>query len=269
MTEAGRNHDKHDVSASTESASDERGIAFDTIERYTELPLLVLSVAIIPLLVIPILFDVSAGVDRALLTVDWTIWAVFALELAAKTYLAPRRIRYLTTHWLDVVIVAVPFLRPLRVVRSARALRILRAGRAVTFLSRSIVVGRHIATEHGLQYALLVGGVLIVASAGMVTVFEHNAGGNINDFGTALWWASTTVTTVGYGDTFPVTPEGRGVAVFLMLVGITLFSLLTATIAAFFVESRESGAASVDDVMLKLADLEDEIRQLRERSSEA
>ena len=255
---------------SGEHDRERRAEALAMLERATELPLLTLSLAIIPLLLVPIFLDLSVRVDRILLTVDWTIWAVFAIELAAKTYLAPRRMRFLIENWFDVVIVAIPFLRPLRVVRSARALRLLRAGRAVAFLSRSIVVGRQIASQHGLQYALLVGGVLIVACAGAVTVAERDAGGNINDFGTALWWASTTVTTVGYGDTYPVTPEGRGVAIFLMLVGITLFSLLTATIAAFFVESRErADVASLDDVMRKLNELEEQIRQMHETNSEA
>lgn len=68
---------------------------------------------------------------------------------------------------------------------------------------------------------------------------ESNAkGSNIHSFGQALWWAVVTVTTVGYGDKYPVTAGGRGVAVVLMLVGIGLIGVLTATVASYFVEQR-------------------------------
>ena len=243
---------------------DDRQRAFDGFEKATELPLLILALAIIPLLLTPLAFDLSAQVDRTLLAVGWVIWAVFALELVVKTYLSPKRLAYLGRHWFDIVIVAIPFLRALRVVRSARALRTLRAGRALAVLWRCILAGRRIAARNGLQYAMLVGIGLVFACAGAVTLFERDSGGNITDFGTAMWWASTTVTTVGYGDTFPKTPEGRGVAVLLMLVGITLFSLLTANIAAFFVEANASDGPTLDDVMLKLAQLEEQIGQLQE-----
>lgn len=233
----------------------ERQRAFDAVERATDLPMLVLSVAIIPLILLPYTVDLPAPVDRAFSAVWWLIWPLFALELAVKTYLAPRRLSYVVTHWFDVLIVVVPFVRPLRVVRSARILRALRATRAFSLFSKVAVNGRQIFGRHGLQYSLVVGLVAIVGCALATLYFERNAGGNIDDVGTALWWAATTVTTVGYGDTYPTTPEGRGVAVFLMLIGITLFSVLTANIAAFLIESDRTGP-TLEDVMAKLEALE-------------
>lgn len=67
---------------------------------------------------------------------------------------------------------------------------------------------------------------------------RHIAGSTIHNYPEALWWAIVTVTTVGYGDTYPVTAAGRGVAVVLMLVGIGLIGVLTATIASFFVQEN-------------------------------
>ena len=138
-----------------------KAAALDSVERVTEAPLLALSVAIIPLILAPLMFDFSPGVDRALLLVDWSIWAIFALELSVRTYLAPRRASYLARHWFDVIIVVVPFLRPLRILRSAPLLRALRAGRGVAFLARAIHAGRDIAGRHGLQYGLVVGVLLV------------------------------------------------------------------------------------------------------------
>ena len=67
-----------------------------------------------------------------------------------------------------------------------------------------------------------------------MTIAERNAkGANIHDFGQGLWWAITTVTTVGYSDRYPATSFGQGVAVFRMLVGIGLIGVLTATIASY------------------------------------
>jgi len=245
---------------------EQRSQLLERFEQATELPLLVLAAAMIPLLVVPIAMDLSETADTALLSVDWIIWAVFALELSVRTYLADRRINYLKTHWYDVLIVALPFLRPLRIVRSARALRLLRLGRTFSFFARATADARGLLRRRGLQYVLLFGLVAIFASAGAMYLLERDSGGAINDYGTALWWAMSTVTTVGYGDTVPASVEGKGVAVFLMLVGISFFGWITANIAAFLVEfgGTEGRAVTTADLMEKLEALESEIRLLRE-----
>jgi len=219
--------------------------------------MLVLSVLMVPLILGPVLFDLSEELEDAFFVGDWVIWAIFALELGVKTYLAPARGRYLKLHWFDVLIVAVPFLRPLRIIRSARALRVFRATRLIAFVSRATHSTRELLAEHGLQYILAVGVLIVAVCAGLMTLLERDGHGSINNFGDGIWWAMTTVTTVGYGDKFPVTPEGRGIAVFLMLVGITLFGLVTANIAAFLVKpTEEKDAATLDDVLEQLRRLE-------------
>lgn len=249
--------------------AERRARAYEAFDRATELPLLVLSVLFIPLIVLPLVAPLPDAVELVFARVEWVIWAAFALELVVKTYLARERGRYLLTHWFDVLIVALPLLRPLRVARSARALRLLSSLRLIGVAARITIAVRAILSRHGLQYALLLSGMLFVGSAAAVTVFERDAGGSIKDFGTALWWAAVTVTTVGYGDTYPVTPAGRGVGVLVMLVGISLFSLLTANIAAFFVESQErrAGSATLEDVMAQLRRLEAQIAELQQAAA--
>ena len=88
-----------------------RSQLLEKFERVTELPLLVLAAAMIPLLVVPLVVDLSATAGAAFFSADWTIWAVFALELSVRTYLSERRVNYLVAHWYDVLIVALPFLR--------------------------------------------------------------------------------------------------------------------------------------------------------------
>ncbi len=179
------------------------------------------------------------------------IIAVFAAELAVKVTLADRRLEYLRSRWLDVVIVLLPFLRPLRVLFF------------LPFLMRAIVGVERILGPYRVAYVLVVGVLTVLTGAGLVQLFEDRAGGPIQSFGDALWWAITTITTVGYGDTYPVTAGGKVVAASLMLIGIALFGVLTAGVAAYFVEraeeEEEQQQADKIDRILKMLD-EQEVR---------
>jgi voltage-gated potassium channel len=242
-----------------------RAQLLEQFEIATEWPLLFLALLMVPLLVIPLTTDVSGGAEDAIEATFWVIWAVFAVELSIRTYLAEERVGYLVRHWYDVLIVVVPFLRPLRIVRSARALRLLRLGRIGPFLARAWASAHHLLRHRGLEWILAGGIVIVFLGAALVLAFEHDGDGGIDDYGTALWWAMSTVTTVGYGDTVPTSPEGRGVAVVLMLVGIAFFSWVTANIAAFLVEfgGGEVKGVTTHDLMAKLEELEAEIKALR------
>jgi voltage-gated potassium channel len=117
---------------------------------------------------------------------------------------------------------------------------------------------RLLVTSHGLHYAVLLASIVFFALAGLALAFERNAGeANIRTLGDALWWSMATATTVGYGDRFPVTTEGRTIAVLLMFLGVGLFSLMTATIAATFVKpATEKQEATLEDVLQRLEEME-------------
>ena len=229
---------------------------FETVERVTETPMLVLAAAMLPVLVVPLVIDLSSGAAVAFNGVSWGIWAAFAAELVLKTYLAPDCRRYLISHWFDVLIVVIPFLRPLRVLRAARLLQALRLFQLAVVLSRLSFSWARVFGRHGLGYALLIGSAAMMAIAAGVTLIEHaEPTATIDDFPTAIWWAVTTVTTVGYGDTAPITATGRVLGVLLMLVGIGVFGLFTASVASFFVESDARKSSDTN--------LVDEVRELR------
>lgn len=98
-------------------------------------------------------------------------------------------------------------------------------------------------THKGFHFVVLFAALLVFLCAGLVTISERNArGANIHEFGQGLWWAIVTVTTVGYGGRYPVTPMGQGIAVVLMLAGIGLIGALTATVASYFVEQKSDEA---------------------------
>lgn len=247
-------------------ASADRSELQRRFERATATPMLLLSLVFLVVILLPAVVTVPARFESGLSAVEWLIWGAFAAELVANLYLAPKRLRFLRSHWFDVVIVAVPILRPLRLARSTRLLRVLRGTRIMAAAFRFTHVLRIVLTKKGLHYVLLVGLVLIVAASVAVTRFESGGSGSITDLQTALWWAVSTVTTVGYGDAYPITPEGRGLAVLLMLVGVATFGALTASITSYFVsESDEKVEVSLEDILAEVRRLEARIEELSER----
>jgi voltage-gated potassium channel len=238
-----------------------RQSALQRFESAVELPLLVLALAMVPLLVLPLVLTLPSGVEATFHALDWFVWGAFAFEYVVRLALTDRRWQFVRREWPDLLIIVLPFLRPLRVVRSARALRLLRLGRLVSVLSKASQQGRRILVRHKLHYAVLVITVVVLGAAALILAVEEGGGGSIDSFGDALWWAVTTVTTVGYGDMFPVTPAGRGIAAFLMVAGIALFGVLTANVAAFFIEKDQQ----LDPVSEQLADILRRLQSIEER----
>ncbi|MDP9356591.1 MAG: potassium channel family protein [Chloroflexota bacterium] len=242
------------------SRTERRAAWLARLERWTEWPLTALALALVPILLAPYLLSLSDDTLSVLIGLDYLIWGIFAADLLVKLTVAPHRLRYLRAHWFDVVLVALPMLRPLRVVRSLRAVRVLRAGRAGVAAARGLVGVRRALTRRGVHYTAATALVVVVAAGALVTAIERDApDASIRTLSDGLWWAATTVTTVGYGDTYPTTPAGRGVAVALMVLGIALFGVLTANLAALLVEDKE------DEVLAQLREVSERLRRLEER----
>jgi voltage-gated potassium channel len=207
--------------------------AYDRFSSAVALPLTILALVWLPILIVPIVAHLPAGLATAFDAIDYFVWAAFALEYGIKIYLTPTRRHYFTHHLIELAVVALPLLRPLRALRLLRVVNIARAGLNLTNALRRL---RGLLTHHGLHYVLFVVLGVVIVCAALELEFEAGIrGSNIQNFGDAVWWAVVTVTTVGYGDKFPVSAGGRGVAVVLMLVGIGLIGILTATVASFFI----------------------------------
>ena len=222
------------------------------------MPLLILSLLIIPILLIPNLVDLPPAAKSALTVADWAIWFAFFAEFVTRFSLAVEHWRYVREHLLDLAFVALPMLRPLR---ALRVLRLLRAGTAAGVAVeryRERIISR--AALFALGTAIL---VVLVSAAVVLDIEGHNSHANINDFGDAVWWAITTVTTVGYGDRYPVTGAGRAVAAGLMVVGIAVIGVVTASVAAWLVKQGQQPAQARE--RSEMAALQDEIRALREQ----
>ena len=213
-----------------------RQALLERFEKTTEPLLILLAVAFIPVLVVPLSVELSPGWEQIFLGLEWLIWAVFAIDLGVRVSLTEHRIAYLRRHWLDVLIVALPMLRPLR---ATRLIGLLRAFQMGVFLSRAAVGARRVLNVP----QIVSGGIgLTFLIATLVFLAERDGGGPIDSFAAALWWAFVTVTTVGYGDAFPVTATGRVLTVLLMVGGVALFSALAATLASFLIRGNQEAS---------------------------
>ncbi len=235
-----------------------------------EVPVLVAA-----LLVVPVIFIEERATSSALLSLaswtNWLIWAVFAAEFLVVLALADRRGLYVRKAWLDLVIVVVSFpllpaslesTRLLRLLRASRALRMLRLVRLAAILNRGGKATQAIFRTRGLGYMATLTLLVTLGIGGAFALLEDTP---ITD---GLWWAIVTVTTVGYGDMFPVTPAGRIAAAALMILGIGFVAYVTAAVAAHFVEGDSSSPIleELEKLNLRLERIEQRLAEAEEKA---
>ena len=232
---------------------------FDRLKESTALPAMVLSVALIPLLVVPLFVDLDEAAATLVRVATILIWLAFALEYALLFGAAPDRRHMFRTHLFELALIVLPMLRPFRAVR---VVRLLRAGSGLAVAARAI---KTIASRRSLQGYTVVLAVVLVGGAVLTRLAERGQpGSNIESLGDAFWWAFVTSTTVGYGDHYPVTTEGRAIGVVLMFLGIGLLSMVTASIAAYFVDSDDDD--DFDQLRNELAEVNRKLDRLLEHN---
>ncbi|WP_245722173.1 potassium channel family protein [Nocardia crassostreae] len=193
---------------------------------------------------------------------DATVWALFAVDYVIRLRLSTNRRRFVRRNWLDLVAVLLPPLRPLRLLRAV-LLVLDAADRRSRFQSRtrmSVFVGTG---------SLL---LLFVCSLALYDAERDAEGANVKSFGDALWWAAVSVTTVGYGDRYPVTVEGRLVALILMTIGIGLISFAIGATTSWVVDklgtvekTSERTEGEIGLLLAEIRSLRAEVTALREQ----
>ena len=172
--------------------------------------------------------SISNSTNHYLGLVQWACWLAFAVDLIYGIWKAESKKEFLMRHPLEIASVLLPFLRPLRLMRV-----ISFGGLAL----QKVAIGRQFAITVKVAISAL---FISYIAAIQITISERSVeGSNIKNFGDGLWWAVTTVTTVGYGDRYPTTTEGRFLAVLLMITGISLVGVITASVAAWFVKMSQ------------------------------
>lgn len=215
-----------------------RGACLSAWERRSEWPLTAIALAFLAVYAWEVITGLRGAARAGTELAMDVMWAVFIADYLVRLALAPQRGRWFVRHLFDLAVVALPVLRPLRLVRLIALIGVLHRGAGMALRGRIT--------------AYTAGGVtlLVLVSSLAVLDAERGAPGTpIRTYGEAVWWALATIMTVGYGDLAPVTAVGRWAAVLLMIGGVALAGVVTATLASWIVslvaeESAEQEAAT-------------------------
>jgi voltage-gated potassium channel len=213
-------------------------------ESKMEKPMLGLSLIFLVIIILPLAHPLTQTWRNNLDRIDILIWISFAIDYFGKLFIAFNKKLFFNTHIFELMIVIMPALRPLRLLR------------LIPLVGYFFKYARRTLSGRLLQYVSLLAVLLTTPSVVLMYEIEKNVPrGNIKSLGDSVWWAITTVTTVGYGDHYPITTIGRIIAVVVMMVGISLIGVLTASIASWFVKSDEEASDKIQMKQL-LAELE-------------
>ncbi|RZT86305.1 voltage-gated potassium channel [Pseudonocardia sediminis] len=227
-------------------------------ERRSDIPLTVLSAAFLVVYAVQVLATrPGQPAWTALEAVLWLTWAVFVVDYVGRLVCARHRQRFVLANPVDLLIVLAPFFRFLRLLRLIAAVSVLTRVLRDDFRGR---VGGYLIVTVSL--------VSFVAALGVFEAERDAPESSITTFGDALWWVLTTITTVGYGDRYPVTTEGRLVAAALMLAGIAVLGTVTAAIATWFLERVGDEQRAAQPTPADWTAVLTELRTLRNRVEE-
>jgi voltage-gated potassium channel len=179
-----------------------------------------------------VITDLEGAGESVALAIMLVIWSLFAIDYVVRLALASSRGVWFRRHIFDLIVVLMPALMPVRLLRAVTAAPLLHKNRGTAIRSRVGIYGAGAAV------------VLIwMAALGVLDAERTSPDANIVTFGDAIWWAFVTITTVGYGDYYPVTAGGRLVAILLMAGGVAVLSVVTATVSSWIIDRA---AARVD-----------------------
>ena len=221
--------------------------------------LLVLSVLALAAIAAETFLTLPPEIARILRGLDLIACSAFFLDFLIRFRAAESKWAFMKWGWIDLV-ASIPNIAALRLGRFVRVLRILRLIRAIGSLHRLVTTLATNKTRGGIAFVVVAMFLLIVFASIAILLCETQPASNILTAGDAVWWSVTTVTTVGYGDCFPVTAAGRVVAMTLMLAGVGLFGGLSGVIASAFLGQQTKDAALADE----LAGIREELHRLRE-----
>jgi voltage-gated potassium channel len=238
------------------SSTSEISIAVDPATVNTTYELFIIIIAILSLIAISILVFASlpAQMDVIFYRTNFFLSLFFLFDFFRSLIQAKDKLRYLRWGWLELLggIPFFPILGFARIARIARGVRRVRRVRASEI--------RHQFTDQQAQSALLSTAlvaliVVIVGSVLVVNVESQAPDGNIVSGEDALWWALVTISTVGYGDLYPVTDRGRLIAGIVIIVGVALYSVIVSFLASKFVTQSPQDGEQLSEIKAELGEL--------------
>jgi voltage-gated potassium channel len=205
-----------------------------------DIVILVLSIYVLASLMVETFSKLPSNMTHLLAIIDNFICCIFLADFGYRFYKAPDKLKFIKWGWIDLVssIPTIGVLRCGRFIRLVRLLRILRAFRSIKFITTYIYRNKKQGTFTSVT---LIAFLMIVFGSISILQVETAANSNIKTAEDAIWWSFTTITTVGYGDLYPVTTEGRIIAAFLMVTGVGIFGTFTGFVASWFVKDKREG----------------------------
>ncbi|MFF2243495.1 potassium channel family protein [Arthrobacter sp. NPDC058130] len=198
----------------------------ETWQKYSEWPLVAAAFIFLAAYSVLVIAEPPEPYAAALAFVMGSTWIAFGIDYIVKLLLAPHRGRWFVRHPLDLLMVVLPVARPLRLLRPFTLRRVMERAPGTAIRTRVMA------------YVMVSAILLIYTVAVSVLHFEKSApNANITTMGDSLWWAIVTITTIGYGDYYPVTAPGRWAAAALMISGFAVLSMVTAAVSSWLVES--------------------------------
>ena len=232
-----------------------------------QLIILTLSLFVLGLLSVELVVDLPPESVRVLRWIDNLVCGLFFIDFVARFHRAESKLQFMKWGWIDLLasIPAVDSLRWGRLFRVFRILRMILAVKSLRLFFAMLITknrtGGGVASVFTITFL-----VLSLASVG-VLVAERAPGANITTAEDAVWWSVTTVTTVGYGDRYPVTLGGRLIAAGLMFTGVGLFGTLSGVIASFFLGEKKKddapAAVTNEELLARLDALQRDVAALR------
>ena len=224
----------------------------DAWEHLTDWPLLILAVLFLGAYAWEVIGDLQGRAANVTEFIMNVVWAAFAVDYVVRLSLAKPRFKWFITHLFDLLIVALPILRPLRLLRLVTFVKVLGRKAGSTFRGKIAL------------YSIASTALLIFVSALAVLDAERSVSDAlITSFPQAIWWAFETITTVGYGDLYPISVTGRAVALCLMTGGVALIGVVTATMASWVVDmvnekneqDRAATSAEINELKQQISEL--------------
>ena len=198
--------------------------AVEKWEKRSTIPLAALALVYLGLYALEVLGNEDSVTLFDLILISDVIWGVFIVDFAARLILHENKIKFLRSNVIELIGLLLPFFR---------AFRMLRVVIAIGFLTRA---AKSLQGRINIYIGVILPILIFTCSLGVYEAEHAAPGATITNYGDALWWAFVTITTIGYGDYYPITFEGRAIAVLLMLSGLALVSVITVSFASWFLD---------------------------------
>ncbi len=204
-------------------------------------------------------FPLRPETRQVLIGLDFLICSIFMLQLSVDLIRSTNKLQFMKRHWIDFL-ASLPMIEPLRYARLFSILRVILVIRSSRNVIRQLLRNKH---ETTLASILLLMVILLTAGSSMMLFIEgHSPSANIKDGGDAMWWALVTISTVGYGDHYPVTDGGRILAAGLIICGVGLFGMISGLVTSMITSPSKvqtTRSENKEKLLIELVEKQNEI----------